>query len=595
MSVLLETSVGDLVIDLDVERSPLLSKNFVKLVKARYFTKTLFYNLQPNRFVQGGDPVGDGTGGCSIYGLIETIVDRKESLRNVTKSHKRFLQLPSSEIMELNKAERKEIGRVCSVELGGVPNTVGSQILITIGELALDGMQDRALSLGKVVSSNQVLQKINSLYCDKNGRPYEDVRIERALVIHDPFPDPPGMAQLLSLRGIPHIQEDQMASTENESELLDNVPMSPDYMRPSEEAVPERLAVGMTTSEELDPIKEAERAMEEERREAKSRAVVLEMLGDLPSADVAPPENVLFVCKLNSVTDSEDLQLIFSRFDPECKAEVIRDPDTGDSLCFAFIEFSTKEQCNQAYFKMNNVLIDDRRIKVDFSQSVSKEWNRFTHQRRYLSGRRGRGRGIGVMGVTAGGRGGQGVNQNRYNRTDMRNPNVQKVSRWGPPKDGSGTNDHARSHNKDSNPRQNNKDKLDELSFNKEDECNKRHPDTNQRTPSNDSKDSRHSEDRRKRRRRREEEDSARRHRHRNDERDRRSNRKHRHKQSDSDSDESRRRERRKHRHREKEERRLRKSQESDDDSIHRRRRKRHHHKSHMEESGLKKSGKNRS
>ena len=29
-----------------------------------------------------------------------------------------------------------------------------------------------------------------------------------------------------------------------------------------------------------------------------------------------------------------------------------------------------------AYYKMNNVLIDDRRIKVDFSQSVSKLWNR---------------------------------------------------------------------------------------------------------------------------------------------------------------------------------------------------------------------------
>lgn len=28
----------------------------------------------------------------------------------------------------------------------------------------------------------------------------------------------------------------------------------------------------------------------------------------------------------------------------------------------------------QAFKKMNNVLIDDRRIRVDFSQSVAKEW-----------------------------------------------------------------------------------------------------------------------------------------------------------------------------------------------------------------------------
>jgi peptidyl-prolyl cis-trans isomerase-like 4 len=38
------------------------------------------------------------------------------------------------------------------------------------------------------------------------------------------------------------------------------------------------------------------------------------MLGDLPDADLAPPENVLFVCKLNPVTEDEDLELIFSRF-----------------------------------------------------------------------------------------------------------------------------------------------------------------------------------------------------------------------------------------------------------------------------------------
>ncbi|CAJ0751808.1 20520_t:CDS:2, partial [Entrophospora sp. SA101] len=52
--------------------------------------------------------------------------------------------------------------------------------------------------------------------------------------------------------------------------------------------------------------------------------------------------------------------------------EIIRDKKTGDSLCYAFIEFEDKDDCENAYFKMNNVLIDDKRIKVDFSQSVSK-------------------------------------------------------------------------------------------------------------------------------------------------------------------------------------------------------------------------------
>jgi len=47
---------------------------------------------------------------------------------------------------------------------------------------------------------------------------------------------------------------------------------------------------------------------------AQARATILEMIGDLPDADAAPPENVLFVCKLNPVTTDEDLEIIFSRF-----------------------------------------------------------------------------------------------------------------------------------------------------------------------------------------------------------------------------------------------------------------------------------------
>lgn len=49
-------------------------------------------------------------------------------------------------------------------------------------------------------------------------------------------------------------------------------------------------------------------------KEAKARATILEIVGDIPDADIAPPENVLFVCKLNPVTNDDDLEIIFSRF-----------------------------------------------------------------------------------------------------------------------------------------------------------------------------------------------------------------------------------------------------------------------------------------
>ncbi len=67
------------------------------------------------------------------------------------------------------------------------------------------------------------------------------------------------------------------------------------------------------------------------------------------------------------MTQEHDLELIFSRFGPIKSCEVIRDWKTGDSLQYSFIEYETESACIDAYTKMDNVLIDERRIHVDFS------------------------------------------------------------------------------------------------------------------------------------------------------------------------------------------------------------------------------------
>ena len=54
---------------------------------------------------------------------------------------------------------------------------------------------------------------------------------------------------------------------------------------------------------------EVENAREKIRREreARAQALTLEIVGDLPYAEVKPPENVLFVCKLNPVTEGQSV------------------------------------------------------------------------------------------------------------------------------------------------------------------------------------------------------------------------------------------------------------------------------------------------
>jgi peptidyl-prolyl cis-trans isomerase-like 4 len=401
MALLLETAWGDLVIDLDVKGSPSLAKNVVKLAKARFYTNALIYSVTPNRFCQTGCPVGNGTGGSSIYGLLDAAATATAEENNISSedyrtSARRFLK--SSHGRVLTAAECQEKGRVVACLTAGIVDTIGSQFLITTAEgpdHALDGysMEYRSaardddgryetssafLSLGVVVEDEGgVLDKINAAYIDPEGRPYADIRIIRALVIDDPFEDPPGMSDLLEARGVERENHDGVW----------RVTASPSFERPDEETVPLRIPIDQVGEQDEDNDRALRsRELDSQRREDKSRAVVLEMLGDLPDADIKTPENVLFICKLNPATQDEDLELIFSRFDPAVKVEVIRDQATGTSLQYAFAEFSHKQQAVEAYFKMDNALVDDRRIKVDFSQSVASVWDRFNQRMRMPRG-----------------------------------------------------------------------------------------------------------------------------------------------------------------------------------------------------------------
>ena len=80
----------------------------------------------------------------------------------------------------------------------------------------------------------------------------------------------------------------------------------PGLIVPSESPLPSKAqlaTVRIADDEELDENMDEE-SLEKLRREreAHAQALTLEMVGDLPFAEVKPPENVLFVCKLNPVT-----------------------------------------------------------------------------------------------------------------------------------------------------------------------------------------------------------------------------------------------------------------------------------------------------
>ncbi|CAJ0593133.1 unnamed protein product [Cylicocyclus nassatus] len=322
MAVLVETTLGDIVIDLYVKERPKCSLNFLKLCKMKYYNLCQFHTIEQNYVAQTGDPTGTGRGGESIF---QTLYG--EQARYFEKE-------------DLPKMKHTRLGVVSFVNNGN--NMLGSQFFITLGE-ALDYLDDKHTIFGQVTEGIETLEKLNEQLCDEDHRPYKDVRIAHTIVLDDPFEDPkriryPSRSPSPTFEML--VKTNQIALDEDVDDTQ-----------------------GKTAEELAEEIK---------KREMAEQAQILEMVGDLRSADEAPPENVLFVCKLNPVTTDEDLEIIFSRFGKIIKCEVIRDRRTHQSLQYAFIEFDDPKSCEQAFFKMDNVLIDDRRIHVDFSQSVAK-------------------------------------------------------------------------------------------------------------------------------------------------------------------------------------------------------------------------------
>ena len=348
--------MGDLVVDLDVENCPNTCKNFLKLCKTYKYNYLTFFSVQKNFLAQSGDPTNTGKGGQSIWSQLDPSSEAYSSVpyffpeRHPSRKH----------------ASRGTLSMACRRLRAEDEDSLvaGSQFFVTLSD-DIEYLDDKHAPFGRIVEGDEkdgTLDKMNAAFVDKDMRPLQDIRIQQVVVLDDPFDDPQGL-QLPSRTPSP--TPEQMAAIGLDA----TASLNEDENRPAEEVEEERR-----------------------RKDREAAALTLEMIGDLPFAEIRPPENILFVCKLNPVTRSEDLELIFSRFGQILSCEVIKDKKTGDSLQYAFIEFDQRKSAEQAYFKMQNVLVDDRRIWVDFSQSVSKlsnSWNSSRSQGKILKVKQG--------------------------------------------------------------------------------------------------------------------------------------------------------------------------------------------------------------
>ncbi len=225
----------------------------------QYYNNTIFHNVQRDLLIQAGDPTWTGRGGESVYGQLYG--EQARYFEGEPREHLTHARAGTLSMAVSGRAGQKILH--------------GSQFFITTADdkQHLDG---QFTVFGMVAEGMDVVAKINEAYCDDKGRPYRNVRIKHVVVLEDPFPDPPNW------------------SCPTESPKY--VPL--DHRKEADDK--------MMTEENAGKTKEQ---LEEEiaAKEAKSRADVLVMVGDLQSADAKPPDDVLFVCKLHPVTQEDDL------------------------------------------------------------------------------------------------------------------------------------------------------------------------------------------------------------------------------------------------------------------------------------------------
>jgi peptidyl-prolyl cis-trans isomerase A (cyclophilin A) len=161
----LKTSMGDIVIQLYEEKAPKTVANFVELatgakewtdpksrekVKRALYNGTIFHRVIPGFMIQGGDPLGNGTGGPGYRFEDEFHQDLKHSKPGIL-----------------------------SMANAG-PNTNGSQFFIT--DKATPWLDGKHSVFGEVIKGQNIVDAIANVPRDFRDRPVKDVVIQELVI-----------------------------------------------------------------------------------------------------------------------------------------------------------------------------------------------------------------------------------------------------------------------------------------------------------------------------------------------------------------------------------------------------------------------------
>ncbi|SJX61585.1 probable Peptidyl-prolyl cis-trans isomerase [Sporisorium reilianum f. sp. reilianum] len=152
-AVVLDTSMGRIVLELYWKHAPRTCANFYQLVKQGFYDGIIFHRVISDFMIQSGDPTGTGSGGTSIYG--GTFEDELDP-------------------------ELRFVGAGILASANAGPNTNRSQFFITLAPTPfLDG---KHTIFGRVSNGIQAVREIGAAET-KDDRPREEIKIVKATVV----------------------------------------------------------------------------------------------------------------------------------------------------------------------------------------------------------------------------------------------------------------------------------------------------------------------------------------------------------------------------------------------------------------------------
>lgn len=149
----IHTTLGDIHIRLFPAQAPKAVENFVGHSRSGYFENVIFHRVIPKFMIQTGDPLGDGTGGTSIWG-------------------KEFEDEFSDDL-------RHDRPYTVSMANAG-PGTNGSQFFITT--TATPWLDNKHTIFGRVLSGLEVVHAIENVRTNKLDKPFEDIKITNVTI-----------------------------------------------------------------------------------------------------------------------------------------------------------------------------------------------------------------------------------------------------------------------------------------------------------------------------------------------------------------------------------------------------------------------------